>query len=63
MVATVRSAAPSFSPFQHRLGHFLHEKRDSIGALDDVQPNVLRQRLVARDAVDHGSDFALAQAG
>ena len=45
--------------FQHGLRHFLNEQRDAVSALDNVLPNALRQRLVARDAVDHGNDFAL----
>ena len=46
---------------QHRLGHFLDEQRNAIGAFDNVVPDVRRQRLVADDAVDHGGDFALAK--
>ena len=49
--------------FQHRLGHFLNEQRDAVSAFDNVLPDALRQRLIACDAVDHCSDFALAQAG
>ena len=47
--------------FQHRLRHFLNEQRNAVSALDNVLPNTRRQRLVAGDAVDHGSDFALAE--
>ena len=46
---------------QHRLGHFLHEQRNAVGALDDVLPDTRRQLLVADDAVDHGVDVALRQ--
>jgi hypothetical protein len=46
---------------QHRLGHLLHEQGNTIGALDDVLPNVRRQELVANDAADHGLDVALTQ--
>ena len=35
---------------QHRLRHLLHEQRNAVGALDDVLPDVRRQRLVAGDA-------------
>jgi hypothetical protein len=52
-------ASPSLFRFQHRLGHFLNEQRDAVSALDNVLPNALRQRLIARDAVDYGSDFVL----
>ena len=57
--------APRFAlafRLQHRLRHFLHEQRNAVGALDDVLPDVRRQRLVAGDAVDHRVDFALRQA-
>ena len=47
--------------FQYRLGHFLHEQGNAIGALDDVLPNVRWEQLVADDAVDHRADFALCQ--
>ena len=46
---------------QHRLRHFLDEQRNAVGALDDVLPDVRRQRLIAGNAVDHGGDFALRQ--
>ena len=46
---------------QHRLGHFLDEQGNAVGALDDVLSNARGQRLVADDAVDHGGDFALSQ--
>ena len=61
MAAAVRSRCAFAFRFQHRLGHFLDEQRNAIGALDDVLPDARRQRLVADDAVDHGVDFALAQ--
>jgi len=44
---------------KYRLRHFLDEQRYAIGALHDVLPDMREQRLIA--AVDHGSDFALAQ--
>src|SRR5690348_7666937 len=47
---------------QHRLGHFLHEQRDAVGALNDVLSDTHWQRFVARYAVNHRSDFALAEA-
>ena len=47
---------------QHRLGHFLNEQRNAISALDNVLSDTLWQRLVARNAVNHCSDFALAKA-
>ena len=34
--------------FKHRFGHLLHEKRNAVGSLDDVLPDVRRQALVAR---------------
>ena len=46
---------------QHRLGHLLHEQRNTVGALDDVLPDARRDELVADDAVDHGVDIALRQ--
>ena len=46
---------------QHRLGHFLDEQRNAVGALDDVLSDAGGQRLVADDAVDHGGDVALRQ--
>src|SRR5690348_10843507 len=48
--------------FQHRLGHFLHEKWDTVGTLNDVLSDTLWQCLVARHPVNHRSDFALAEA-
>ena len=47
--------------FQHRLGHFLNEQRDAVGALDDVLPNARRKQLVPDDVVDHGLDFAFSE--
>ena len=47
---------------QHRLGHLLHEQRDAVAALDDVLPDVRRQRPVAGDMVNHDADVALAPA-
>ena len=47
--------------FQHRLRHFLDEQRNAVGALDNVLPDIRRQRLVPDDAVDDGSDFTLAE--
>src|SRR5690348_1119824 len=47
---------------QHRLGHFLHEQRDAVGALNDVLSDILWQRFIARYAINHRSDFALAKA-
>ena len=44
--------------FQHRLGHFLNEQWNAVGALDDVLSNVRREMLVASDPVDHRFDFA-----
>ena len=59
--AAVRSRVAFALRFQHRLGHFLDEQRNAVSALDNVLPNARGQRLVAGDAVDHGSDFALAE--
>ena len=47
---------------KHHLGHFLPQQRDAVGALDDVLSDILWQRFVARYAVDHRGDFALAEA-
>jgi hypothetical protein len=47
--------------FQDRLRHLLYEQRDTVGALDDVLPDVYREQLVAYDTVDHRADFALRQ--
>jgi len=47
--------------FQHRLRHFLDEERNAVGALDDVLSDARRQQLVPGDAVDDGSDLALAE--
>ena len=44
------------------LGHFLHEQRDAVGPLNDVLSDTPWQRFVARYAVNHCSDFALAEA-
>ena len=59
IAAIVRSRRALALRLQHRLGHFLHEQRNAVGALDNVLPDVRRQRLIANDAVDHGSDVAL----
>jgi hypothetical protein len=48
--------------FQHCPCHFLNEQRDAVGAFDDVLSDTLWQRFVARYAVNHCSDFALAEA-
>ena len=59
-----RDGPPRFAlilSLQHCLGHFLHEQRDAVGALDDVMPQARRQEFVAGDPVDHGVDFALGQ--
>src|SRR5262245_16672994 len=45
----------------HRLRHLFYKQGDSVRALDDVLPDVCRQRLVADDLVDHGADFAGSQ--
>src|SRR6516162_5241189 len=47
--------------FQHRLGHFLYEQRNTIGPLDDVLPEVRGKLLVASDAVDHRVHFGPRQ--
>jgi hypothetical protein len=47
---------------QHRLGHFLHEQRDAVGAIDDVLSDTLWQRFVACYPVNHRGDFTLAEA-
>src|SRR5215813_4682945 len=47
--------------FQHRLGHFLYEQRNTIGPLDDVLPDVPWKLLVASDAVDHRVHFGSRQ--
>jgi hypothetical protein len=36
---------------QHRLGHFLHEQRDAVGALNDVLSDTLWQRVLSRSTV------------
>ena len=59
--AAVRSRCAFALRLQHRLGHFLDEQRNAIGALDNVLSDALWQRLVARDAVNHCGDFALAE--
>ena len=59
--AAVRSCGIFAPRFQHRFGHFLHEQRDAVSALNNVLPDVRRKRLVADNAVDHGVDFALCQ--
>src|SRR6476660_6252412 len=46
---------------KYRLGHFLDEQWNAIGALHDVLPYAREQRLVASNTVDHGSDVALPQ--
>ena len=48
-----RCARPRFIlalGLQHRLGHFLHEQRDAVGALNDVLSDtfLLAERFVAR---------------
>jgi hypothetical protein len=48
--------------FQHRLGHFLYEQRDAVGALNDVLSDTLWQRFIARYAVNYCCDFGLAEA-
>ena len=48
---------------QHRLCHLLHEQGDAVGALDDVLPDIGRQRLVPDDVVDQGADFTGGQRG
>ncbi|HEV3242367.1 MAG TPA: hypothetical protein VGY14_03830, partial [Methyloceanibacter sp.] len=47
--------------FQHRLGHFLHEQGNAVGALDDILPDACRQALVADKVVDHDVAVALTQ--
>src|SRR5262245_19085715 len=47
--------------FQHRLGHFLYEKRDAVGPFDDFFPDVRRKLPVTNDPIDHRLDFALRQ--
>src|SRR5262249_31497154 len=46
---------------QHRLGHLLHEKGNTVGALDYVLLNAWWEELVANDAADHGLDVAPTQ--
>ena len=46
---------------QHRLCHLLYKQRDAVGALDNVLPDVCRQRLVADDVLDQGVDLAMSQ--
>ena len=47
--------------FHHCLGHFLHEQRDAVRALNYVVPYVRRDELVADNAVDHGLNVALRE--
>jgi hypothetical protein len=47
--------------FQHRLGHFLYEQRNTIGPLDDVLPDVCGKLLVANDPVDYRVHFGSRQ--
>src|ERR1700740_454824 len=46
---------------QYRLGHFLDEQWNAVCALDNVLSDAHGQRLVARNTVDHGVDFALPE--
>ena len=49
-IAAKRHARWQLSPvcLQHRLGHFLDEQRDAIGALDDVLPGCSRGATCCR---------------
>ena len=49
------------SSFQYGLGHFLHEQRNTIRALNDILPRARRNDLVADNVVDHRLDVALRQ--
>ena len=52
-LASQPPAPPSSSPLRTAGCH--------RGALDNVQPGARGQRLVARDAVDHGGDFPVSK--
>src|SRR5262249_24188056 len=43
-------------------GHFLHEQRDAVGALDDVLPDIWRQALIAEPGLVRLSVCAPIQA-
>jgi hypothetical protein len=45
--------------FQHRLGHFLSEQGYAVCALDNILPDVRRQRIIAGDPVNQRGYFAL----
>ena len=49
------------SRFQYGFGHFLHEQRNTVRALNDVLPDARRNELVADNIVDHRLDVALRQ--
>src|SRR6516225_2648015 len=49
------------SRFQQSLCHLLHEQRDTIGALDNILPDVCWNNLIANEAINHGTDFTLSQ--
>jgi hypothetical protein len=46
---------------QHSLCHFFDEQWDAVGTLDNVLPDICRQRLAADDPVDHGANVALSK--
>ena len=60
--AAVRRASPSLSASKHRFGHFLHEQRNAVGALDDVLPSRQPEVACSRRGVSiMVADFALSK--
>jgi hypothetical protein len=51
------------SRFQYSFGHFLHEQRNTVRALNDVLPDARRNELVPDDIVDHCLDVVLHLCG
>ena len=58
--AAVLRAASSLSASDHRLGHFLDEQRDTVGALDDLSHHIRRHLLAADQTCNDGGYFVLA---
>ena len=47
--------------FQYRLGHFLYEQRDTVGALDNLSHDICRHLLTADKACNDGGCFAFRE--